>query len=405
MKKSIEKLRILLNKDLENVTKYDSFIFDEGDIENLIKYKLLSGQDDNKELTVEMFKNSIFLMVKDCILDFIENTYDVNSSQVFSDFKTLENILEEYKFSYKEMFEVIMEFIERNINTGCTREKREIININKINEFKFKYLNIAEIKHKFLTMSSDEIIESLQDDPLSKQKVAEFIELYEFCKGSDNFILYKKMEEHYFNKIDTFTQRDIKICEFILKKLGISDKTVEIFISMLQKEIIKRENDKGKNEVIIEHRKKILNDEYYKIIEELIDIKFNIQKQYIYVNDYIKLAYAKIKLGENKDQILRFFRNIEDHNYSYDYDVDKYLNDLYLKVSYYSAKYGLQSYIDEYLETKRLYDSSIGQEKYDWLQEMLNILNTALSFAPKRTFEYELFEADKLVKAKCKVRN
>ena len=305
------------------------------------------------------------------------------------------------KFKNKEITNIVLSFVKKNIENGILDEKKAIKHLtNCITERPFEnmeeVIDVAHQKdyyHSFKRMHTIKL-EEITPNPNTLYA----LHIYEESRMEELRRTHKKIKEHYFDKLETYTEEDVEIVINALKIWQKAECIEDIVRETLLSKINKRNTQKQQIEIkrIERVSKPILTKKQYHEIKNELDSKFDFVRMEPLINvtltpeeishcidlmnelsftDREKEIFLEKSFKKSREEIL---------------NVDEILKILQNQIEFYSinnetvnkAMENLELYIEEYKNTEDLIEK---EEWFELIREEIRIVN---AFIPK-TFDYE----------------
>lgn len=324
--------------------------------------------------------------------------YDLEKEEiktvVFSDFDTLCTLFKHCELSLKEKFEIIIYFIEKNIEVDILTYKNAIFyNVKnsspRVSEIKKNEKNKEIFERYYILLNKKE---ELTDLELSdKKELEEYLKQYE-VDYSELVEAHKKIRLHYIDKEDEYTKEDINIIIDNLKVVGVFEEELENIRKILENELSKRKDKNVKLNISFETEEDRRNkDEEKKKIEKEINTYFDFKNmtsiRFLTMDEVLYVVSLLRKIKYSEDTIKEFLR-INEYELNKQNVITRYLQ-LHARLEYYELKYGISeelSNLDSYF--KELFITS--DEDYEFWKKLLEEeLTKTLKYIPN-TYDYEL---------------
>lgn len=319
----------------------------------------------------------------------------LKENAVYTGFFFLSTVIEHVSLSAYEKLDLIMNVIEKNHYVFEKRKETNpvLIDIDRLKEM--LYPNMSRTKFReFLKNTDISKILKAPDDTLCEEELflkEKIFEVFEQTTEAQNHIIncHRLVKEHYINKVDSYTEKDIKFVRLALLEMDISPNLVGTITRILKKELEKR---KRKNVPLSKQKE---SDYDYKTMSEevecFIDLNTMDPKRSLTKEEEIQVLTILTRMGIDREQRRLLLRKNEmlvgsKHPFT------KYLEN-YKKLRYYEAKVGIQKDLndmEEYFQSLFLTDDDTYICSREFLTETLKKVNSIL---PKN-FEYEEYEAN-----------
>ena len=327
--------------------------------------------------------------------------------EIFIQFDYLTEMLEESPLNARRKFFIIQRLLKKNLATNIVHQNARCFDIQKIDSYNFTYMT----REQFLEFVRTDEYGRLKDKDESELTEHEKKMLEEFNKFSDENPLdiapiveaHKLIKEHYFDKLDSFDEEDVRIFLDCLSSFGLNDKLKEMFRNLLLREIAKR----GKKVVnttpeyvvpkVIEEKKTISKKEYNLIERELrkyFDFRTMEVVAPLDLDTQIYCVGLLIKLGISDKRILDILKIMNKNGYCYDNPIRMFVA-LYEKLEYYKDIDGIKEAIETMLSAMGEIMITTDNEYEEWKELIGEELVATLKLLPK-TYEYEIEKARKL---------
>lgn len=389
--KSLETFERFLENEFEKVTTpyRDAVkkltVLEETKARNLLSTEQFINTDKFKHL------HHRYVLIKNWFR-LIENSKKGQDYQFYSYFHQLSLYLEKHGFHVSDNLNLIMYYMECNINHGILEEEMKKI---KEEQFELKMVPIVSFIKEMISMSRVPLEENKFDDIRNTVTLNTFI-LVE---------AHRTLQQHYFSKKDSYDENDIAESVNALCQLKVQDNVCIYFEEKLRKKLETRKQNqtKPKDKVVqsptIESKpsKKYLTDQEYKALRKQVSKYYDIYHAKMVSpmteEERMMTANFMIRMGLSKEELETYFKRTEPE---YEYKNPLALLSLsYEKLKYYEEKLGLQ----ETLKTMKEYvqEMFIAQdEDYNfWKQNLQSELNRAIASLPSH-YEYEYAQAQKV---------
>lgn len=255
--------------------------------------------------------------------------------------------------------------------------------------------------------NTDELSE---DDKMKREELEEFmnnntLDLSEISKQHTDIL------EHWFEKLDSFDEEDIKIIIETLGKMKVAEEICSAIKYNLNKDLEKRQSTKSVAIKTTTNRSEenttfnpLSKKEYYQINNE-ISMYFDLENmksiRYLSVSEKIQLVTLLKQLNSKEEDIEKILSVIDNGNKKYNDTVDPVIEyaDVMYQVTYYKNQTQLEQdtqninqYLDEWL-------AADGEDCLAW-ENILKEEFDRVNFMLPKTHEYEIEEANKLLQLK-----
>ena len=200
----------------------------------------------------------------------------------------------------------------------------------------------------------------------------------------------KEINDCYFNKLDSFTEVDIKNVYSSLIKLGVSKTLANEVTSYLNKKYNKRASgviSPSIKQTTIEKQSKYISDKEYKGILKEIKKYYNPYTREV-TNEFISsemreyIAYLMIKIGLDKETISDFLRKTDEEN--------KMLNYSYFKDHVEEFVFYYQDQVSDAVEyLKEINDTNSDADNAYWIAGIDDVLSKLPLDGKIVSYEYE----------------
>lgn len=334
-----------------------------------------------------------------------------NHGELFIDFDIVSDLLAKAHFTARESMEIIFTFLEKNIASGITNVEASGFDAKKINEYHFKTISPKEVED-MIRADTYRVFMNRKDEELTEKEKAQKQELEEFTKAfpldlEEYASIHKILEEHYFNKKDSYTKEDIEAFIFSLKDMKVDPKLCDAISIILLKPLTKKAKKLVEPPKFIKKEESpvanALNKKEYNLLYHELKKYYNpdIKKTngYLKIEEIIYCIYLLKKMNFQEESIKQFLTIALKENKKYQLNPIALYIELYNKLNYYAKKVNIEESlltINSILKEMMITDDiSYGE----WKSLLEEELNTCLSKLPN-TYEYELKEAEALRK-KC----
>lgn len=386
----------------KSIEKFDSQLID---INNMIFARVLetlklTNEPINEQLLARKPQTRALYNAKE-VIDTLRKFLGTDLEQleymkaiIFNDFDTLCTLFNHCELSLKEQFEIIIYFIEKNLEAGILTENNAIFyNIKnsdpKISEIKKNEENKKMFGRYYTLLNKDN---KLTDSELKeKEELEGYLEEYK-VDYSEVIEAHKKIKQYYIDNEETYSGTDVNIIVDNLKILGVFDDVCEKIKCLLNNEISKRKNKKEQINITFETEedRKQREEEKKEIKKELntyFDFKNMTSIRFLTMDEvlYVVSLLRKIKYGEDT---IKEFLKINEYELNKQNVITKYLQ-LRSKLENYESKYAISeelNNLDSYF--KELFIAC--DDDYNFWKNLLNEeLTKVLKYIPN-TYEYEL---------------
>ena len=380
-------------------------IIDLKDVFESTKY-IITNERNDKHNPVNIFKYQVGLFTI-----WMESDTTLNNYQIISDdFNVINNIikgsrnhsegLNEYRD--KDIFNIFMYFINKNIQNGILDNTRQFITLNEArqkHDLSIKILAEYENENNNSHLKSCKIINKKTNETLVQNPNEVYIltaiskkRLEEIQKS------HRIIKEFYFDKLDTFEKDDI---EKIVQAIGVWEYTALIKKAVrntLEKKLAKRREPQKEVEIkrIEREQKPILTKKQYHEIKNELDSKFDFVRMEPLINVTLtpeEISHCidlmnELSFTDREKEIFleKSFKKSREELLN----IDSIMVLLQNQIEFYNinnetvnkAMENLELYIEEYKNTEDLIEK---EEWFELIREEIKIVN---AFIPK-TFEYE----------------
>jgi hypothetical protein len=326
--------------------------------------------------------------------------------EIYIQFDYLADMLEESPLNARGMFAILVRLLEKNLSTNITHQDARCFDIQQIDNYKFKYMT----RDEFLEFVRTDEYGSLKQKEESELTEDEKKKLEEFNAYSDLYPLdiapvievHKSIKEHYFDKLDSFTNEDIEIFLDNLRQFKLSENLINIFRTLLLREVEKRQ----KREVTVSNTQDVtinvieevsISKKEYNLIERELRKYFDLSTMKVVgpltLDLQIYCVGLLLKLGISEDKIRDILRIMNEDGYNYDNPISMFVA-LQEKLEYYNDVEGVSEAIKTMIGvmTEITFGTDVDYE--EWKEFLSEELASTLKLIPK-TYDYEIEKAKK----------
>ena len=326
--------------------------------------------------------------------------------EIYIQFDYLADMLEESPLNARGMFAILVRLLEKNLSTNITHQDARCFDIQQIDNYKFKYMT----RDEFLEFVRTDEYGSLKQKEESELTEDEKKKLEEFNAYSDLYPLdiapvievHKSIKEHYFDKLDSFTNEDIEIFLDNLRQFKLSENLINIFRTLLLREVEKRQ----KREVTVSNTQDVtinvieevsISKKEYNLIERELRKYFDLSTMKVVgpltLDLQIYCVGLLLKLGISEDKIRDILRIMNKDGYNYDNPISMFVA-LQEKLEYYNDVEGVSEAIKTMIGvmTEITFGTDVDYE--EWKEFLSEELASTLKLIPK-TYDYEIEKAKK----------
>ncbi len=319
---------------------------------------------------------------------------------VYKLFKYISNYLETDEFNVKEKMHIIFYVVQKN-NLSFNINPNYIHEVLELNTFKKLYApDMSMAKFEELAKKIDFVrIGGTYTKLLNKkereinEKINEAIEITK-RENKLFMLMHKYLQIHYFDKLNSYTEKDLKFINVALKKLNVSPKIIGSTIRILTKEMEKREQSE-KNELQTEKSEKYDYKALEKEVSASIDLKDMFPLKPLSLEEKIYILSILIKMNVSKEERNLFLRNCEMVSKKTS-PITKYLEN-YNRLKYYEESAGLQkeiAFMEDCFQEMMLCSD---EDYLFWKESLQEALKQVEHWIPKN-YEYEEEKASRLLK-------
>ena len=387
-----EKLSNCIKEDY-NKTVLSKINCNQFDMEK-IRYNYAKKNNDNPNMLTACFIIEFLRMFEMPKEEFNKNRY------IFTEFKKLSNLMKQSPLNNREKFEVI-KYLLLSTFDKYPDDDLLIIMQKDIETIKFRGMSNIEYQEFIRSAAFTEILKKDAKDLTEEEhdyleKIIELIKKQKIVNNKE--IAMRLIRKHYFDKIDSFNDLDIKIIIRSFKILGIDED-----ICKTCKYLLEKEKDKRKEKeipVINQENKpnKMSQTEYdrlFKEVESLYDIQnHNIVKP-LELREIIYLVSLLYKIRVSEQEIIKCILTINK------YGIEPYNNPLAKLAAYYDKiKNSNNDFIKKALENILNYSQELFiPESADSYAYWLDEINLELNFIMReinKDYQYELIKGKTL---------
>lgn len=358
------------------------------------KYAEFKGKTTDRELEINFILKRITMSDEEYL----------KHMEIFYHFKDLSNYMEEANLSCRDTFNLVMYVLKRNLMCINRAKKAKAINDTELRKHTFENISASEINSLISSGEINRIINGCDEELNDREREIRDSILAcseEYSTDIDDLMKeHLAIEDHYFNKKDTYTEEDMDIIISNLQTLTFSNEVCEMVKHVLAKQLSSRIQPK-------EEPITITNQRLYPIKKEP-EIEYKEQKDvYNHIREYYNIPKKEIVKDVNYDEMLyivslmlkinidlktirSYIRQVTAKLENTDDPGIKYQT-FKAKLSYYITEEDL-SYLDE------LY-SAFKEDESLWMEEFMNYLDEIMRFVSETdTYTYELETAKQLLK-------
>lgn len=404
---AIEKFRQFLNDGLKSLQEYvllnKKILTDDDHMQNQNKQNSVFPQFDMMRVDLlsrdrnDYIRNTLIRL--SFFKNFIRLTNTIEENQLFHDFKGLCDYLEGNAFPTSDVIQIIFFFIENNLKV-IVKE----VDVKTIPPFRFTIASVSEMAEFY--QLSDEEISSLRMRCNDIEDCGEQIKTDEsFVPTSQLLSTHHTIQKHYLDKLDTYTESDIKKVIDAFYQLKVPGKFCGKLERELRKELQKREKKSISIPKQESSNKKVssslLTDKEYKnFIKEIRE----------YYNEYTgevlkpmtkegvtRIVSKMIWVGYTRKSINQFYQGVNKSMRVEKKDSITQFMEQYDQFEYYSKdNLEIQQWLEE--ATTYLYEifGCFSEADYAfWYQEFQSVL-LQMNWKIPNTFDYEYMQAQNL---------
>ena len=326
--------------------------------------------------------------------------------EIYIQFDYLADMLEESPLNARGMFAILVRLLEKNLSTNITHQDARCFDIQQIDNYKFKYMT----RDEFLEFVRTDEYGSLKQKEESELTEDEKKKLEEFNAYSDLYPLdiapvievHKSIKEHYFDKLDSFTNEDIEIFLDNLRQFKLSENLINIFRTLLLREVEKRQ----KREVTVGNTQDVtinvieevsISKKEYNLIERELRKYFDLSTMKVVgpltLDLQIYCVGLLLKLGISEDKIRDILRIMNKDGYNYDNPISMFVA-LQEKLEYYNDVEGVSEAIKTMIGVMTEITFGTDVDYKEWKEFLSEELASTLKLIPK-TYDYEIEKAKK----------
>ena len=307
--------------------------------------------------------------------------------------------LTECSLTNREKIDCLMYVIKRNNLVFKANKVNIILDLNKFAEkYNISHLNPDIIERKLDNINFEYIIKA-SDNELSKRnleikRIA--LEVIAETEKEDNLFvrLNQCAQKSYFDKLDSYTSKDIRKLDIALKHLNVTDKMRAIVMKFLNKNL--KERNIASDNANKENKPRQFNyDDALRELKAVIDFDNMMPKKFLNMEEEIYYLSLLTKININREKRRLFLRNCEDLRYL-ENPIVRY-KDNYVKFKYYEEKVAIQEQLSsmEVCSGEMMICST--KDYYLWKDVLYAELKQTERWIPKN-FEFEEMEAQRLLK-------
>lgn len=351
--------------------------------DSLVLLKYIDHESETIEWELEIISR---------ILKFIElPVKDYNKNAIFfEDFDVLSVFTDTGKYNDLEVYKIVKFLITKNVSMGLDRAEG-IIDCRKVVNFPFENVSKKEIL-RFMCEDKISYMKSNYDDLTDKEKSfynqlianIEKLKLDELDEVQEANIV---LNEYFTEKEDEYTLEDIAIAVKKLRKLKVSDKSIEAVRRVMEKRYNKRKKKENLNKTsklsYTKSEKKYLTDAEYKIllkkIKEVYDA-YNIKlKRELTKEEMMEVVSAMVEIGYEESQVNMFVKLARE--------------------SFETDEIGIKAFIENYDRYLYYLGEEVVNDLLDYLEQMMITNDEDYSFW-KISFLEELEKVNQNIKYK-----
>ena len=305
------------------------------------------------------------------------------------------------KFKNKEITNIIFSFIRKNIENGILDESKEIKNLSScITSKPFDYISdmyeIAQQKDYYQSFKRLYTIKLEEGQP--NPNCLYTLHLYDKNRMEELRRTHKKIKEHYFDKLETYTEEDVEIVINALEVWQKAECIEDIVRETLLSKINKRNTQKQQIEIkrIEREQKPILTKKQYHEIKNELDSKFDFVRMEPLINvtltpeEIAHCIYLMNQLSFTDREKEIFLEKSFKKSREEIFNVDEILKILQEQIEFYNINDDIVKKLIENIEIFIIEykEATDPLEKEEWLELIKSEIDKINMFIPK-TFEYE----------------
>ena len=377
-------------------------------IENKDNKALFEGYINSEDINEHLILADInYIVVSENVNYFKSNDNDLlEKNNVYGSFIFLCSAMNNFGLKMKEKIEIIMNVIKMNNYVLENSKNPKEISFIKNSIFDFIDINYQTLKAlKFIESNKYQLLRNKCYNELTfrEKEILEECKKIEaqYCSSLEMFFTnMKKIQNSYFEKINTFNLNDIEeVCNALI------DLNIDVNICInIKKEMIKEFNKRNqkdlqviknetKSELKIAFKEYISDSEYKKIRKEISKYfdfyKVKLIKEDISYDEIIKCASLAKKIEYDDMDIMRFFsiaklkeKEIQTHS------ISNYIS-MYNKLCYYAEKCGFLNQLNDLKECLQEMLMTNDEQYIEWKKIFEEIMSEIINKIPS-SYDYEL---------------
>lgn len=315
--------------------------------------------------------------------------------------------------SIEEQAKIIFYLCEQNAMLTCLEENLPIYDLDKIYEYRIQKMQDEDLNKLIYEKIFPSVFTSN-----SKTQTQESIETRAFLmKRPKLFALEdlsslnnsRKVKEHYLDKLDSYTEKDIEEVTKALENLKVNNKIIKeirkILIKALNRRMTKLEPKKTTsiNSEVFKRPDISKRNEIYKKLDENIDLRnMSLKKRgYWQSHEIVNHVEMLLNINANPEDIDEFLRNVKFENDIHFPNFIAAYVDRYDKFKYYEEKMGVSGKLEEIDACFQEMFISSDEDYREWKEIILSESGELCYYQYyHNSFEYELETAKKRLKRK-----
>lgn len=362
---------------------------------NNMQATIIINDKKTTPLAIQNELGNLIKLIEFCAMD--QKCIDEKRT-VYKYFDTVSLYVGASPLTLEDKVKIFFSIIQKNCNT-LEQQPETIHEIIDLNEFKKIYapkMELYEFDEMIKNMDLIRIGSSPQEllneeELLIKQKIEETICITH--EENKTFIqMHKNIQEHYFNKLESFNSKDLEIINLSLKNIGVRPKFCSMTMRLLNKKV--RKNNLRTDQKIEKSKVEYDYSSLEKEANEAIDLKDMKPKRALSLEEKIYYLGILTRMNVSKEERNLFLRNCE-FVHTEENPMLKYMEN-YNRLKFYEASSGLQNEISNMEKCFNEMTLCSHEDHFFWKNYLEEKLKEIEQWIPKN-YEYEVIEAQRLL--------
>ena len=364
-------------------------------------------QNQNGNFPEELLKMGKVHQGMSDLLSLLKDNYDKNSREIFNEFCLLSTLLEEFKMNAKECTAVIFYVIKKNLQTNMLQSNAKFVGAESLENYHFNTMDKNEACEIITSIGTDDFEEKYGKDPKIQEKLKEL--LFHFLNPTNTIKATAFRKNHsiikssYFEKEETFDEKDITNIIDSLERLGITEKIAKYVEITLKKKYQKRKKEPTVQKISfteVKPKKKGLSNKEYKEIRKELEKYYNLHQNKILLDltneEMIHCISLMYQLGIEEEIIDNFIKKAKSNISSPKNPITNFTQN-FEKINYYQNKEMIQEIKNNLLECmENIF--IVDDEEYLWMKEEIEAKMKLAQDLLKDNYDYEKSTAKALIK-------